>query len=99
MSIFCVIFKALTWVGMDPFGILVVAIYCIVIAAGQALLFDGRRPRDASIIVGSFAMPILVALVSILRWWNGYTIPESLAWVCLGVCSFVVSPIIGYLVG
>jgi hypothetical protein len=99
VSIFCIIFKALTWVGMNPLGILAVGVYCTAIAAGQALMFEGRRPRDASIIVGSIVMPMLIALVSIVFYFRGFTILESLSWVCLGVCSFVVSPVVGYLVG
>ncbi len=100
VSLFCVIFKALTWVGMNPAGILAVAVYCTAIATGQAVLFEGRRPRDASVLVGTIAMPILICLAGAYAYFMlQLTVLESISLIPLAGCSLLIAPLIGYLVG
>ncbi len=80
--------------------ILAAGVLAVSLAVGQALLFDGRRPRDASILVGACVLPVIVFFAACMetvgseRWSDAW--PAVLSCTAMALC---VGPVIGYLVG
>lgn len=105
---FAVLFALLTQVvGLHPLGILVFAVFTGGVGAGQALLFGGRKPRRASLLVGEilgiFAVPAMLTVPLLelhgLRWpgwlWDQYL--EQL--ISALPFSIPLGPILGYVAG
>ncbi len=100
VTIFCVLFRILTLLRATAGLILAAGVLAVCLAVGQALLFDGRRPRDASILVGACILPVIVFFAACLetvgseRWSDAW--PAVLSCTAMALC---VGPVIGYLVG
>jgi hypothetical protein len=50
---YSVVFGVLTWMQMPPLGTALIAGFVTVVGVAQAVVFGGRRPREASLLAGS----------------------------------------------
>ena len=60
VTLFAVLFRLLTLVGGKGEIVMFVGTLAIGVSIGQAILFAGQRPRQASMIVGSFLCPAMI---------------------------------------
>ena len=64
-------FAAMASLGMDPVRFVAVTTFVTGIGLGQMLLFGGKRPREASILVGSclyvFCVTVLVVRMYLIE--------------------------------
>lgn len=88
---FAMLFAFLRLLGASPTVSAMVLTFVAVIGIAQAVLFGGRYPRAASVIVGAIAGPTLTAIDSISV---GYQ-PSTEQWL---TPSFFTTPL-GYLFG
>jgi hypothetical protein len=76
-----------------------VALFFTAIGLGQMLLFQGKRPRRASVIVGGCLCPFLVfsgfALASIVELEPSFFVGG----ICMGTVSIPIGAVMGYLAG
>ncbi|MGO8751196.1 MAG: alpha/beta fold hydrolase [Thermoguttaceae bacterium] len=102
-AMYAVLFSVLQAFGWPPiaFGVIggLVALFFTAIGLGQMLLFQGKRPRRASVIVGGCLYPSLVfgglAFMSVVErepslFFGG---------VCVGIVSIPIGAALGYLAG
>lgn len=59
-TMYAVLFATLRANGVRPTAFAVIALFFTAVGLGQMLLFRGRRPRRASILVGACANPLLI---------------------------------------
>ncbi len=100
VTFFCVLLRGLTLLGANPTWILGSTVFVTCLAAGQALLFEGRRPRDVSILVGFFTLPWIVCCAVCFETmgtgtWSSFV---STAFSCAAM-AMCLGPLVGYLVG
>ncbi|MFN3189358.1 MAG: hypothetical protein ACE361_02455 [Aureliella sp.] len=88
---FSLLFSGMLALGANPLLILVFSSYFVVVGAAQAVLFDGEKPREASVIVGAIygILVMFIAMASGSRVWG----PGMFLF------SFVWAPFAGYLAG
>lgn len=66
--VFALLFGTLRWAGIGPIGFAAITLFILGIGASQAILFDGKWPRTASIVSGAILAPaigITAQLVSV----------------------------------
>lgn len=92
-----VLFSALRLLGASPGGIALITVFFVVVALGQAILFRGRHPRRASVIVGAFFYPLLI----VATWaWGAivHNAPND-GLVAIMLFGIIFGAIFGYLAG
>lgn len=98
-TIYAVLFFFLTLVETPPRDFAVIVLFFTIVAAGQAVLFRGTRPREASILAGCAAAPVMTLVASV---WNAYLWQdfESVArTIAIGIALMPCGALCGYLVG
>ena len=66
VTLFAALFRLLTLVDAPAEIVLYIACFTLGVAACQAMMFDGRRPRDASMIAGTIICPTIFLLAYVL---------------------------------
>ena len=97
---YAVLFATLTSLGVPPAWFLFITVFITGVGVSQAVLFGGRRPRDASLLAGIYMwMLITLAAVPWLSWegTSGSDVAEIVAFSMLG--SIVAGPPCGYCAG
>ena len=101
VTLFSVVFRVLTLFDIPGITIFYAGFFTSGIAIGQAMLFDGKRPRDASIIAGAILSPtlwLLNSLFGVLGFNIGHF--DSIAGFVSGiVLTAAIGPFLGYLAG
>jgi RimJ/RimL family protein N-acetyltransferase len=87
---FALLLGLLKALGADASAQALFGILFLCVAAGQALLFGGRRPRLASAVVGAILLPVIVVVIELAE--GRFPRPDVL-------CSTPSGAILGYLVG
>lgn len=79
----------------DPRAIAWFIVFVSLVGAGQMLLFGSRRPRQASLITGAIALPVIAILTFVIH--GGHSPPDALT---CSLCSAILfgAPA-GYLAG
>jgi hypothetical protein len=80
----------------DPRAIAWFVVFVSLIGAGQMLLFGSRRPRQASLITGAIALPMIVILTFVLHV-GGHSPPDAL--LCSLCSATLFGAPAGYLAG
>ncbi len=99
VTLFAVLFRLLTLLGGEGEIVMFVATLAIGVSLGQAVLFDGERPRQASMIVGTFLCPVMALIygvASILGFGVRFGWPVIMSSV---VFLTFVGPLLGYFAG
>jgi hypothetical protein len=94
-SAFALLLGGMSLIGILPGISLVVAGFIMVVGAGQALLFGGRKPRLASVIVGIGFCTLAIIGISFL---TGRALQADLLVLTLPV-SFIYGVPSGYIAG
>ena len=71
MTAFAVLFAIMRTCGAPPEVFIVIAVLFFAVTVAQILLFQGKKPRTASVLSGAVAFPLVVAAVSIASETNG----------------------------
>jgi putative acetyltransferase len=97
MTMFAILFAVLRSLNVPALAFAIIALFFLGVGAGQALLFHGRRPRRASIIMGI----VMTFILSIFKaFFNGVPGPEILPSLALLFCAACFGGIIyGYVAG
>ena len=98
-TMYAALFFLLSLCQVSPPASAVIALYFTMVAAGQAVLFGGTRPREASILAGVLAAPLLTLGYSIwssLLWQNFESFARTMA---IGIGLMPLGAVIGYVVG
>jgi hypothetical protein len=96
---FALLYGFLKWLEAPLALMLILVVYFVVLGLGQALLFGGRDPRRASMVVGAFFCPVV--LVATMLWFRSRPLIDEIASMMCGIvltCS-TVGPATGYLLG
>jgi putative acetyltransferase len=100
MTMFAILFAVLQCLHVPAIVFAVIALFFFGVGAGQAVLFHGRRPRAASIVMGMVMTLVLFTIDAIwtsFRFGRPFFVPDSfLQIVCGGVCG---GGFYGYLAG
>ena len=71
VAVYGALFRLLTFLGADSLLFGIIVLFTTSVAAGQAILFGGRKPRDASFLAGSLLCPSMLLaqlLMELLGW-------------------------------
>jgi Leucine-rich repeat (LRR) protein len=71
VTTYAVVFRFLIGLGADWNVVGVIVLFTSGVAAGQALVFRGTKPREASILAGSFLCPLMVWVGVVFAGLNG----------------------------
>ena len=95
VTAFAVLFAAMRTIGVPPGLFVLVAVLFLGVTLGQILLFKGKRPREASLLVGGILFPLEMPAVD---WYvaQGYVAIWRLGW---RVAWRAGRPLFGYLAG
>ncbi|KAA5538503.1 hypothetical protein FYK55_27575 [Roseiconus nitratireducens] len=91
---FAMLFAFLNALGASSLVTSLIAILLVLVALGQAVLFGGRHPRQASLAVGSVFSVVVVALLGKINLSSG---PDSIIFSVLG--NLAVGALYGYFAG
>ena len=89
---FALLFSIMRALDAPPLLIASFAIFFTSVGVAQAMLFNGNKPREASIIAGLVCGFMLVL-------WAGYLIGNVMESIPMALCSIIWTPIVGYFVG
>ena len=89
---FALLFAIMRALGAPPVLIAVAGVYFAVVGMAQAMLFQGEKPREASIIVGALFGVIVMIVGAFMSGRPGLAIGSV-------ACSFFWAPALGYLIG
>ncbi|MGA2032763.1 MAG: Clp protease N-terminal domain-containing protein [Thermoguttaceae bacterium] len=98
VTLFAVLFSIMRMLDVHPIAFIMIFVLVLAVGFGQALLFQGRYPRAASMWVGGILVPleVLVAMIVVAKTSETADIKE---FYCLLVCSAVLGPAVGYMAG
>ena len=102
VTVFCVLFRLLTLVDTPSDLMVFIGILTISVAIGQSLLFQGERPREASVAVGAVTCPLLAIAGFVFAMLGiGNILPSNAvgAWVSLTFLMVILGPVLGYFAG
>lgn len=101
VTLFAALFRLLTLVDAPAEVILYIACFTVGVAVCQAMMFDGRRPRDASMIAGTILCPaiFLVAYVLFRLGWVQDHANSAVEFVALFTVFTLLGPVLGYFAG
>ena len=91
---YALLFSILRGLSVPPTGIFLTGIFFAVVGAAQAILFEGKKPREASIIAGGVAGFIGVIVYAVVE--VGMS-PSTI--ISASMCSLVWCPLAGYFAG
>lgn len=100
VTMYAALFAILTSLAVPPAAFLIITVFVTGVGVSQAVLFGGRRPRDASLLAGIYMwMLITLAAVPWLMWEGTQSsdLAEIVAFNMLG--SIVAGPLCGYFAG
>lgn len=96
--LFAVLFGLLSALRAPPVVFILVGAFVTAVGLGQAYLFGGRRPREASLLIGSICLMFLLVVVVGRMLFLGHKADDVLP-----VLTVVVAPLLGgglgYLIG
>ncbi len=95
MTMYAVLFAVLKALGTPPLGFVLIAGFFTVVGLGQMILFKGKRPRRASVLVGGCFLPCLYLGVVIYQRWRPH--PPDLIGGLIG--GIIQGCLLGYLAG
>lgn len=99
VTLFAVLFRLLTLLGGNGEIVMFVATLAIGVSLGQAMMFDGERPRQASMIVGTFLCPMMVLIYGIASM-LGFGVRFGWPVIISGMVFLTfVGPLLGYFAG
>jgi len=100
-ALFAVLFGLMKWLSFYPIVFAMVGVFVAGIGAAQALLFGGRKPRQASVIAGSLlSVTFCVAGFTVDCLESGFPRGEYLFLAFMGLLVFIVLGAgLGYLAG
>lgn len=90
---YALLFSIMRLLGCPPSLICLAGIFCAAVGAAQALMFGGKRPREASIIAGGVAGVICSIAFPVIQGWG---VAEA---VLAALCGVIWCPPVGYLAG
>jgi hypothetical protein len=93
-----VFFSILRCRGCPPLAFAILGSFFALVGIGQAVLFGGKEPRKASMLVGA-AVFCLGVFVTEIFFHTPVPISDLLAWICLLMAAGSVGSIFGYLAG
>jgi hypothetical protein len=99
-TMFAVLFAVLQMLHVAAGDFAIIALFFLGVGAGQALLFHGRRPRRASIVMGvamMLALGVFGMTIGITTGGGVVSVEELFTYFIFGVCCG--GPIFGYLAG
>ena len=97
MTAFAVLFSAMQTVGVRAGGFILVAGLFLGVTLGQILLFQGKKPREASLGAGGVTFPLEVLVLCLCKGLLDRRCAEfGMSMVC---CAAVAGAPLGYLAG
>jgi hypothetical protein len=94
--VYSLLFAGMSLLQFPPFVSLAVAGFITFVGIGQALLFGGKRPRTASLIVGTF----IYTLTGLVIWISyGSRMYATSAFLFGGTFAIIGGAVLGYLAG
>jgi RimJ/RimL family protein N-acetyltransferase len=101
MTFFAVLFAPLRCLDYGPKVGAVVGVLFVGVAAGQALLFRGRKPREASLLVGAVLFPLEMLALAVYEQVTDEFSRASIVEDIPGglICSVAAGALLGYLAG
>lgn len=98
-AIFAALFGMLSALGAHPIEFGGVTLFFVAVALGQAVLFKGKRPREASLLVGGCLLPLVLFVEAVVTFFaHGYAAPVAGMACSLPVLAGV-GALLGYLAG
>jgi hypothetical protein len=100
-ALFAMLFGGLRTFNAHPIAYVAIAGFIVVIGLGQVLLFGGRQPREASLLVGGAVGLLWTVVLAVLAVVTGadHRPDEALTLLVVGIFSPPQFAICGYLVG
>jgi hypothetical protein len=86
------------WLGTSPFQVGFWVVFVSIVGLGQAVLYQGRQPRKASIVTGAIGLPML-NVVAFLRQITSRDNGLADGFVCSLLGAIPVGAFCGYLAG
>ena len=97
-TLYAIVFGLLRTADADPIVFIGVALYLTAIGAGQMLLFQGEKPREASILVGTAVFVFLWIASTVAMMMSGSSNKDE-AFPLIGTALIVEGAIASYLIG
>lgn len=101
-TMYAVLFAIMRTLAFPPAAFVLIALFFTGVGLGQMLLFKGKRPRRASVIVGGILCPSLFLAVAVIEGVVHRIPTVNLLhpdfWKILGYCT-ITGTILGYLAG
>lgn len=91
-----VLLAVLRSAGWYPGAILWTLVFISLVGLGQMLLFNAKRPREASVVTGALGLPLAILGAAMTYDTRPYNPLESL---CGLMCAFPFGAVAGYLAG
>ena len=91
-----VLLAVLRFAGWYPGAILWTLVFISLVGLGQMLLFNAKRPREASVVTGAVGLPLAILGAAMTYDTRPYNPLESL---CGLMCAFPFGAVAGYLAG
>jgi hypothetical protein len=99
-TMFAVLFAMLQGLGAPPLAFAGIAVFFGAVGLGQMLLFKGKRPRRASVIVGACFLPcLLLGTIVIEMFEERRVVPDFFTGLLLFLIWSPVGALFGYLAG
>ena len=102
-AVYAVLFAVMAALEVHPIAFVVIGVFFTGVAASQALLFGGHRPREASVVAGAVLFPAIWFTTLLIVDWPSFLerIAEFILWYLAFLC-FGCIPLgagFGYLAG